>query len=163
MSKSAARSLLLLLALQLRNGASFLLPSSAITRCSGFVPRSASCGVMRASEADGDTEEAASLNVEDETKVEDEGADGLAKSPAGLTLDGVYKRLTLETQGRADGVVGLESKDTDYAIEVVKVQVQRKPSLGMQLEEVARGGDGRGLVLVAGLEPGGNAEASGKV
>ncbi|CAM9369157.1 unnamed protein product [Ectocarpus sp. 12 AP-2014] len=163
MCKSAARSLLLLLALQLRNGASFLLPSPAITRCSGFASRSASCGVMRASEADGDIEEVASLNVEDEAKVEDEGADGLARSPAGLTLDGVYKRLTLETQGRADGVVGLESKDTDYAIEVVKVQVQRNPSLGMQLEEVARGGDGRGLVLVAGLEPGGNAEASGKI
>lgn len=48
-------------------------------------------------------------------------------------------------------------------IEVVKVQMRREPSLGMQLEEVARGGDGRGLVLVAGLEPGGNAEASGKV
>lgn len=48
-------------------------------------------------------------------------------------------------------------------IEVVKVQVKREPSLGLQLEEVARGGDGRGLVLVAGVEPGGNAEASGKV
>lgn len=45
----------------------------------------------------------------------------------------------------------------------MKVQVKREPSLGLQLEEVARGGDGRGLVLVAGVEPGGNAEASGKV
>lgn len=45
----------------------------------------------------------------------------------------------------------------------MKVQVARKPTLGMQLEEVARGGDGRGLVLVAGVEPGGNADASGKV
>lgn len=41
--------------------------------------------------------------------------------------------------------------------------MKREPSLGMRLEEVARGGDGRGLVLVAGLEPGGNAEATGKV
>lgn len=48
-------------------------------------------------------------------------------------------------------------------IEVVKVRVRREPSLGLQLEEVARGGDGRGLVLVAGVEPGGNAEATGKV
>lgn len=45
----------------------------------------------------------------------------------------------------------------------MKSQVKRKPSLGLQLEEVARGGDGRGLVLVAGVTPGGNAEASGKV
>lgn len=48
-------------------------------------------------------------------------------------------------------------------VEIVKVKVKREPSLGMRLEEVARGGDGRGLVLVAGLEPGGNAEATGKV
>lgn len=40
--------------------------------------------------------------------------DGQGRSPAGLTLEGVYKRLKLETQGLADGVVGLESKDTDY-------------------------------------------------
>lgn len=78
---------------------------------------------MRASEADGDTEEAASLNVEDEAKVEDEEDDGLARSPAGLTLDGVYKRLTLETQSRADGVVGLESKDTDYAVSLFCIQL----------------------------------------
>lgn len=31
------------------------------------------------------------------------------------------------------------------------------------LEEVARGGDGRGLVLVSGTVPGGNAESSGNV
>ena len=52
---------------------------------------------------------------------------------------------------------------TTKQIEVVKVQIRREPSLGLQLEEVARGGDGRGLVLVAGVEPGGNAEATGKV
>lgn len=74
---------------------------------------------MRASEAEGANEEAASLNADDEVAVEDEVDDGLARSPAGLTLDGVYKRLTLETQGRADGVVGLESKDTDYAVSFV--------------------------------------------
>eukprot|EP00752_Nemacystus_decipiens_P004373 g3997.t1 len=89
--------------------------------------------------------------------------DGQARSPAGLTLEGVYKRLKLETQDLGEGVIGLESKDTDYGIEVVKVQVKREPSLGLQLEEVARGGDGRGLVLVAGVEPGGNADATGKI
>lgn len=134
MSKSsAARSLLLLLALQLRSVASFLLPSpAAITRCSRFAPRSAWCGVMRASEADGDTEEASS-NVQDGTDGEDEGDDGLARSPAGLSLDGVYKRLTLETQSRADGVVGLESKDTDYAVSLFCVQSCRPATCDHQM------------------------------
>lgn len=41
--------------------------------------------------------------------------------------------------------------------------MRREPSLGISLVEVARGGDGRGLVLVSGMEAGGNAEAAGKV
>lgn len=53
--------------------------------------------------------------------------------------------------------------DGYFQVEIIKVKMQRKPSLGMQLEEVARGGDGRGLVLVAGIESGGNAEATGQV
>ena len=48
-------------------------------------------------------------------------------------------------------------------IEVVKVTLPREPSLGLQMEEVARGGDGRGLVLISGTAEGGNAEATGKV
>lgn len=48
-------------------------------------------------------------------------------------------------------------------VEIVKTQLPREPSLGILLEEVARGGDGRGLVLVSGTTPGGNAEASGQV
>lgn len=48
-------------------------------------------------------------------------------------------------------------------IEVVKVTLPREPSLGLQMEEVARGGDGRGLVLITGTAAGGNAEATGKV
>lgn len=43
------------------------------------------------------------------------------------------------------------------------MKVPREPSLGMRLEEVARGADGRGLVLVSSLEEGGNAARSGKV
>lgn len=38
------------------------------------------------------------------------------KSPAGLTLTGVYKRLKMETQGLDDGIVGLESKDAEYGV-----------------------------------------------
>ncbi|CAM9230721.1 unnamed protein product [Discosporangium mesarthrocarpum] len=84
-------------------------------------------------------------------------------SPAGLSLAGVYKRLKMEVQGLDDGVVGLESRDAEYGVEVIKVRLPREPTLGMELVEVARGTDGRGLVLVGGLSPGGNAEASGKI
>ncbi|CAM9701604.1 unnamed protein product [Choristocarpus tenellus] len=84
-------------------------------------------------------------------------------TPAGLTLEGVYKRVKIEAQGLEDGAVALDSKDVDYGVEIVKVKMPREPSLGIQLVEVARGADGRGLVLVSGLEPGGRAEVSGKV
>lgn len=40
----------------------------------------------------------------------------MAKSPAGLTLEGVYKRLKVEVQGLDDGIVGLESRDKDYGV-----------------------------------------------
>ena len=53
--------------------------------------------------------------------------------------------------------------DARLQIEVVKVTLPREPSLGLQMEEVARGGDGRGLVLITGTAAGGNAEATGKV
>lgn len=46
----------------------------------------------------------------------EEDSDGMVKSPAGLTLEGVYKRLKLEVQGLDDGVVGLESRDNVYGV-----------------------------------------------
>lgn len=54
--------------------------------------------------------------LEEGGKEEQEVNDGQPKSPAGLTLEGVYRRLKLETQGLDDGIVGLESKDTDYGV-----------------------------------------------
>ena len=48
--------------------------------------------------------------------VEEESDSGMAKSPEGLTLEGVYRKLKLETHGLDDGIVGLESKDTDYGV-----------------------------------------------
>eukprot|EP00903_Cladosiphon_okamuranus_P015477 g14289.t1 len=158
-------SLLLAMSLRLRGGSSFVLPLATVKGCQR-ASRSASCSTIGAAAAAADgtgSDEGAQLDATTEVGGVEEQDDGQARSPAGLTLEGVYKRLKLETQGLADGVVGLESKDTDYGIEVVKVQVKREPSLGLQLEEVARGGDGRGLVLVAGVTPGGNAEASGKI
>ncbi|CAN0148162.1 unnamed protein product [Pylaiella littoralis] len=154
-STLALSLLLLLAALQPQSGASFLFPVTLSCRHVSWSPTSF---VKTWSSAAAGQPESASEGEQEENQ-----DDGRARSPAGLTLEGVYKRLKLETQGRADGVVGLESKDTDYGIEIVKVEVRREPSLGLQLEEVARGGDGRGLVLVAGVEPGGNAEASGKI
>lgn len=50
---------------------------------------------------------------------EDKGSRDEVKTPAGLTLEGVYKRLYVEVQGLDDGVVGLESKDTDYGVSQV--------------------------------------------
>ena len=44
---------------------------------------------------------------------EDESDSGMAKSPEGLTLEGVYRKLKLEAHGLDDGTMGLESKDTD--------------------------------------------------
>lgn len=53
--------------------------------------------------------------------VVEETDDRMPKSPAGLTIEGVYKRLKLETQGLDDGIVGLESKDTDYGVRAFQV------------------------------------------
>lgn len=55
-----------------------------------------------------------SAEAADSTSVED-GADGRT-SPSGLSLEGVYKRLKLETLGLDDGTVRLESKDTDFGV-----------------------------------------------
>lgn len=62
-----------------------------------------------------------------------------------------------------EGVYGLESKDVAYAIEIAKVNVPLSGGLGLGLEELKRGRDGRGCVLVSALAPGGNAEKSGKI
>lgn len=42
-----------------------------------------------------------------------------------------------------------------YGVEIKKVVLPLKPSLGIKLEEMARGKDGRGLVLVGELVDGG--------
>eukprot|EP00904_Undaria_pinnatifida_P000067 jgi/Undpi1/10060/HiC_scaffold_28.g12514.m1 len=155
---------LLLLASALHPSSSFLFP---ITAVSGLPPScktwSASLRPQSASSSSdvGEPVQSSELGgAEDEV---DDAADGRPTSPAGLTLEGVYKRLKLECVDIDEGAVQLESKDTDYGIEVVKVTLPREPSLGLQMEEVARGGDGRGLVLISGTAEGGNAEATGKI
>lgn len=56
--------------------------------------------------------------LDDGKEVDDDGGDGdgRPKSPAGLTLEGVYKRLKLESLGLDDGTVQLDSKDNDYGV-----------------------------------------------
>lgn len=109
-------SLLLSLSLQLRGGSSFVLPLTAAKRCH-HASRSASCvktiGQASATDSPAGSDEGAEVARVEE---QDDDGGGQARSPAGLTLEGVYKRLKLETQGLADGVVGLESKDTDYGV-----------------------------------------------
>lgn len=98
-ASTLALSLLpLLVALQLHGGSSFLLPVTS-----------------RRHHASREQQQQKSPSEGGQEEKED---DGRARSPAGLTLEGVYKRLKLEAQGHADGVVGLESKDTSYGVSV---------------------------------------------
>ena len=105
-------SVLLALSLQLRNGSSFVLPVTAVKRC------------HHASRLDA-TDSAGSDEGGAEVAGVEEQDDRQAKSPARLTLEGVYKRLKLETQGLADGVVGLESKDPNYGVSCVLSCIQQ--------------------------------------
>eukprot|EP00635_Sarcinochrysidales_sp_CCMP3193_P001552 CAMPEP_0118918942 /NCGR_PEP_ID=MMETSP1166-20130328/18247_1 /TAXON_ID=1104430 /ORGANISM="Chrysoreinhardia sp, Strain CCMP3193" /LENGTH=306 /DNA_ID=CAMNT_0006859387 /DNA_START=13 /DNA_END=933 /DNA_ORIENTATION=- len=75
------------------------------------------------------------------------------------TLSRVSQALKLEVFDLDDGVFGLTSKVNSCGIEVVKAEVSVKPSLGIELSEMARGNDGRGLVLVSGVT--GNAKKAG--
>jgi hypothetical protein len=69
---------------------------------------------------------------------------GEPQNPDGVTLEGVYRRLKLEVLDLDDGVVGIESRDPRFGIEIVKVvDIPRVPSLGLDLVEVAASGDGR--------------------
>jgi hypothetical protein len=56
----------------------------------------------------------------------------------------VASRLKFEVTDLDEGRYGLESSDAKYGIEIVKARLNVKPSLGLGLEELARGRDGRG-------------------
>lgn len=112
-----ALSLLLALSLQLRGGSSFVIPL-APARGYHHASRSASCIKTIGAAATDSTAVSDEGQQQEPTEVEEveEQDDGQARSPAGLTLEGVYKRLKMETQDLDEGVVGLESKDTDYGV-----------------------------------------------
>jgi hypothetical protein len=60
-------------------------------------------------------------------------------------------------------VYGLDSKDPIYGIQMVKVTLPKDPTLGINLIEADSRVDGRGLVMIEQIEPGGSAFRSQKV
>ncbi|CAM9101113.1 unnamed protein product [Phaeothamnion confervicola] len=89
--------------------------------------------------------------------------EGEELTPSGLSLDEIYRQFKLEIWDLDEGFFGIDSRNPAYGIEIVKAQISPRPSLGVELVELARGADGRGLVLVSGLAPGGNAEQDGSI
>lgn len=65
-------------------------------------------------------------------------------------LQSIASKLKLEIFDLDEGVFGLNSKDMDFSIHVVRCEVKTSPSLGLELMEMAAASDGRGLVLVSG-------------
>lgn len=98
--------LLLSLAVTLPSASSFLFPTTATVRSK------ASCWKTRAESSDA----VEPVPEEDDPFAEEDNNDGQPRSAGGLTLEGVYRRLKLETQGLDDGIVGLESKDTEFGV-----------------------------------------------
>lgn len=117
-STTTALALSLLLPLStLRGCSSFLLPAPFVGRsppsCKTWASSPSTAGTP-------DTKESFPTHSGD-VKPHEDSKDGQPESPAGLTLEGVYRRLKLDTQGLDDGIVGLESKDTDYGVRVTAV------------------------------------------
>lgn len=110
---------LLLLAAALHTGSSFLFPVTAVGRVPPSCKTWASSVLSQSATSSSDVGEPVSqppeIDDDDAEEVSDEG-DDQPKSPAGLTLEGVYKRLKLESLGLDDGTVQLDSKDNDYGV-----------------------------------------------
>ena len=110
---------LLVLAAALHPGSSFLFPVTAVGRlppsgkpwASSMQPQSAT----PSSDVGEPVSQPSEFNYDGAEEVPD-GGDRRPKSPAGLTLEGVYKRLKLESLGLDDGTVQLDSKDNDYGV-----------------------------------------------
>eukprot|EP00978_Attheya_sp_CCMP212_P007282 scaffold16939_cov51-Attheya_sp.AAC.4 len=73
-------------------------------------------------------------------------------------LDTIAHKLKLQVYDVDTGVYGMDSKDPLYGIENIRTGLAVKPSLGIELTEVAHSDlDDRGLVLVSKVLEGGNA------
>lgn len=93
---------------------SFTWPTSVVGSGASRVvaQRACSCPWSRRTASESDSVEPVVDVAEDETE-------NGARTPAGLTLEGVYKRFYMEVQGLDDGIVGLESRDTSYGVSAV--------------------------------------------
>lgn len=126
--------MLVALMASIKAGSSFMSPTivantrAAVVRhgraCSTSSPSKKTCWAIGAT-LDGSSDSKEPVSSADTTAVaaqeaeeieEEEEGDDVVKSPAGLSLEGVYKRLKLETQGFDDGVMGLESKDPKFGV-----------------------------------------------
>ncbi len=63
----------------------------------------------------------------------------------------IAKKLKLQVLDLEEGVFGFGTNDYNYGLEVVRTLVNTQPALGLDLTEMAAGFDGRGLVLVSGV------------
>lgn len=112
----------LLLLASLHRGSCFLVPTTPVARSRAFaIWKSYATGTSDLEPAVSTQGQTSSGKEPAGVVMVEEADDGMPKSPAGLTLEGVYKRLKLETQGLDDGIVGLESKDTDYGVRTFQV------------------------------------------
>ena len=85
------------------------------------------------------------------------------KTPNNLSLSDIASKLKFEIFDLDEGRFGLESKDKNYGIEIIRSELKTNGGLGIQLEELASGNDGRGMCLVSNIIEGGNADqAEGK-
>ena len=67
-----------------------------------------------------------------------------------LLMD-IAKKLRLHVFDLEEGIFGFITNDYKFGIEVVRTVVDIEPSIGLELTEMAAGSDGRGLVLVSGV------------
>jgi ferredoxin len=72
----------------------------------------------------------------------------------------IARKLKLEIFDLDEGIYGFDASDQNYGIEVVKTNIdisKGNGGIGLVLQEIAGDADGRGLVLIREITPGGNA------
>ncbi|KAJ1419336.1 hypothetical protein B484DRAFT_400236 [Ochromonadaceae sp. CCMP2298] len=83
----------------------------------------------------------------------------MATETAYLSVTEVADRYKLITYGqRPKQTYGLESLDRTCYVAAKEAEVSRVGGIGLELEEIYNYGDGSGIVLVAGMVPGSNAD-----
>lgn len=81
-----------------------------------------------------------------------------------MSLNDIAAKLKFEVFDLDGGRFGLESKDRNYGIEIIRSELSIEGGLGINLEELAAGMDGRGMCLVSNIVEDGNAaKTQGKI